>query len=201
MVFIKNVMTGIILSGGKSLRMGENKAFILIEGVPIIQRIFQLFHCLFQEVLIITNQKEVYQHINAKVYNDLQPNLGVLGGVYTGLYYATFPYAFVAACDMPYLKAPVIKYLIDHINGFDVVVPKTPDGLQPLHAVYSKNCLEPIKRVLDQSQTKVIDFYPYVQINIIEAMELQSLDPTLESFVNLNTPEELNHLIQKKAIS
>jgi len=184
-------LTGIILSGGKSARMGENKAFIEVEGTPIIYRIHTLFERLFNEIIIITHQKELFSNLNAKIYSDLIPNWGVLGGLYTGLFFSSFPFSFCVACDMPFLKESVIKYLTKNIEDYDVVVPKTEDGLQPLHAIYSKNCLEPIKKIIEQDKYKIVDFYPLVKVKIVEEHEFLFLDPMRESFINVNTPEEL----------
>jgi molybdopterin-guanine dinucleotide biosynthesis protein A len=189
--------TGIILSGGKSTRMGENKAFIEIEGIPIIYRIHTLFEKLFKEIIIVTDQKERFSNINAKIYSDLFPNKGVLGGIYTGLFFSNFQYAFCAACDMPFLKESVIKFLMKEIGDYEVVVPKTKDGLQPLHAIYSKDCLEPIKKIIKQNKFKILDLYPMVRVKIIMENKFSDLDPRNESFININTPEDLYRLKKK----
>ena len=186
--------TGIILSGGKSTRMGENKAFIEIEGIPIIQRIHTLFEKLFKEIIIVTDQKERFSNISAKIYSDLIPNKGVLGGIYTGLFFSSFQYTFCVACDMPFLKESVIKFLLDKIENYEVVVPKTKDGFQPLHAIYSKNCLEPIKKIIEQNKFKILDLYPMVRAKIIMEKEFSYLDPMNKSFININTPEDLDHI-------
>jgi molybdopterin-guanine dinucleotide biosynthesis protein A len=107
-------LTGIILSGGKNIRMGKNKAFIEIGGTPIIQRIQALFERLFDEIIIVTHQKELFSNLHAKIYPDLIPNQGVLGGLYTGLFFSSFTFSFCVACDMPFLKDSVIKYLINN---------------------------------------------------------------------------------------
>ncbi len=193
----KTNISGIILSGGKSIRMGENKAFIEIEGIPIIKRIQTLFKRLFQEIIIVTNQKELFSGLNVKIYSDLIPNCGVLAGLYTGLFFSSFAYSFCVACDMPYLNKSLIEYLINKIDDSDVIVPKTQDGLQPLHAIYSKNCLGPIRMTIEQGKYKIIDFYPMVKIKTIGEHEFRSFDPMMESFVNVNTPEELL-LIRKR---
>lgn len=193
-----NNLTGIILSGGKSTRMGENKAFIEIEGVPIIQRIQTLFERLFDEIIIVTHQKELFLNLNAKIYPDLIPNRGVLGGLYTGLFFSSFLFSFCVGCDMPFLKESVINYLIKNIEDSDVVVPKTKDGLQPLHAIYSKNCLKPIEKIIKQRKYKVVDFYPMVRVKIVDENEFFFLDPMRESFINVNTPEEI--LLIKKGM-
>lgn len=187
----KNDLSGIILSGGKSIRMGRNKAFIEIDGKPIIHRIQSLFEKVFNETIIVTNQKELFLSFNSKIYTDLIPQRGVLGGLYTGLFFSSFPYSFCVACDMPLLKEGLINYLIKKIEDYDVIVPRTKDGLQPLHAIYSKHCLGPIRNIMDEGKYKIIDIYPMVNVRVIEEDEFIFLDPSRESFINVNTPEEL----------
>ena len=183
--------TGIILSGGKSKRMGENKAFLKIEGIPIILRIYHLFQELFNETIIVTDQKDLYRDLDVKIYNDLIPNKGALGGLYTGLFFSSSFYSFIVACDMPFLNESVIHYLINHLDDHDVIIPQTKDGLQPLHAFYSKRCLEPIKHLLNQGRVKILDFFPLIKMKIINEIDFISLDPLKKSFINVNTPEEL----------
>lgn len=195
----KNNITGIILSGGQSIRMGENKAFIKIEGVPIIRRIHGLFEKIFNEIIIVANQKEEFATFGAKICSDLFPNRGVLGGLYTGLFFSSFEYSFCVACDMPFLKESVIRYLIERMDDYDVIVPKTNEGLEPLHAIYSKNCLDPIRKVIEEGKYKTVDFYPMVKTKIVEEYELISLDSTMESFINVNTPEELISIKRRKS--
>ena len=108
-------MTGVILSGGKSLRMGEDKAFIKIEGMPIVERILPVtWRVYFRKSSSLPIRKERYPSIRrVKVYDDLIPNLGALGGLYTAIARASFPYSFVVACDMPFLRRDVIEYLTE----------------------------------------------------------------------------------------
>jgi len=196
----QHFVTGIILSGGKSTRMGENKAFIELEGVPIVRRIYTLFKELFQEVIIVTNQQELFKNFDSKIYSDLIPNQGALGGLYTGLFFSTFQYSFCVACDMPFIKKALVQYIINHIEGEDVIVPRTEDGLQPLHAIYSKNCLDPIKIIMEQGKYKIIDFYNQVNVKIVEEKEFTVLDPLRESFINVNTPDELHSIIKGRTL-
>ncbi len=179
--------------------MGENKAFIEIGGVPIINRIYGLFAELFQEVIIVTNQKESYTNLGSKIYRDLIPNKGVLGGLYTGLFYASFHHSFCVACDMPFINKTLVQYLINNIQDEDVIVPQTRDGWQPLHAIYSKNCLDPIEEIIHEGKYKIIDLYSRVKVKILEESDFISLDPLRESFININTPEELLLLRTDKA--
>ncbi len=190
-------MTGIILAGGKSSRMGENKAFIEIEGIPIITRIHRILKELFQEIIIVVNDndKELFKDFDSKAYSDLVPQGGALGGLYTGLFFSSSPYSFCVGCDMPFLKESVIRYLMKEAKNDDVIVPRTKDGLQPLHAIYSKNCLEPIRKTMG-GKSRIIDFFPMVRVKVIEEYEFSFLDPSRDSFININTPEEL--LLAKK---
>jgi len=178
--------------------MGENKAFIEIDGVPIIRRIHNLFKELFQEIIIVTNQIELFSDYESKIYNDIFPNKGVLGGLYTGIFFSTFNFSFCVACDMPFIKKSLVQYLLNHIKEGDVIVPQTKDGLQPLHAIYSKNCLEPIKKVMGQGKYKITDFYDLAKVKIIQENDFISLDPLRESFINVNTPVELLSLRRDK---
>jgi molybdenum cofactor guanylyltransferase len=194
-------ISGIILAGGKSQRMGKDKAFIRIGGKPIIETITDLFQKLFKETLIVTNRKDSYLYLRVGVYEDISPDQGVLGGLYTGLFRSNFFNSFAVACDMPSLNAGVINYLCQEAEGYDVVVPRTEDGFQPLHALYSKRCLEPIRRVLMDKKTRIFDFYPLVRVRVVEAREFLSIDPEMQSFVNINTPEELNRLKKRNMIT
>lgn len=191
-------MTGIILSGGKSLRMGRDKAFIEVDGIPIIQRIYSIFENIFNEIIIVTNQIEPYERFKkALTVSDLIVDHGALGGLYTGLYYSSYPFSFCVACDMPFLNEAIIRYLIKQMDGYDAIVPKTEDGLQPLHAIYSKTCLKPIKELLDMGKFKIIDFYPLIRIKIVEEPEFIQFDRMKKSFLNINTPEDL-YLLEGK---
>jgi molybdopterin-guanine dinucleotide biosynthesis protein A len=171
--------------------MGRDKAFIEIDGIPIIQRIYNIFEKIFNEIIIVTNQKDPYSGFQAKIVSDLVVDRGVLGGLYTGLFFSSHPYSFCVACDMPFLKESLIRFLMHHTDGYDVIVPKTKDGLQPLHAIYSRSCLQSIKKMIDMGKYKIIDIYPFVKTKIIEESEFINLDLTKESFININTPEEL----------
>ncbi len=187
----KNQISGIILSGGKSTRMGHNKAFTRIGGVPIVSRIHDLFKQLFQEVIIVTNQPELFKNFDSRICQDLIPKKGALGGLYTGIYYAGFHHSFCVACDMPFIQKSLVQYLARNLQDYDVIVPRTRDGLQPLHAIYSKSCLGPIRRTIDEGNYKITDFYEGVKVRIVEEEEFLSLDPLRRSFINVNTPEEL----------
>lgn len=183
-------MTGIILTGGKSSRMGRNKAFLKINGDVIIERIVRLFKEIFDEVILVTNSPEEYRHLNTKIVADIYPKSGSLIGIYSGLYHASSQYAFAAACDMPFLKKGFIEYLIKQKDGYDIVIPFSPDGQQPLHAVYSKSCLKPMEDAIRKGDLKIIDILPRLNVRRIATDEIIPFDPEFKSFFNVNTPSE-----------
>jgi molybdopterin-guanine dinucleotide biosynthesis protein A len=184
-------ITGIILAGGKNLRMGKNKAFLEINGQRIIDRTKQLFVDLFDEVFLVANSPLDYLDLNLRVVSDLFPGGGALGGIYSGLFHASHSHAFVAACDMPFLNKALISHLSTLSPGYDIVIPKMEDGWQPLHAVYSQKCLPFMEDLLQKKNLKIIDFFPRVKKREVTTEEILPFDPQLVSFLNVNTPEDL----------
>jgi len=179
--------------------MGQNKAFIEVEGSPIISRIYDLFRELFDEVIIVTNDPDSFKRFSQKVFQDLIPGKGALGGLYTGIFFSSFRYSFCVACDMPFINTSLVRFLFENIAADDdVIVPRTKDGLQPLHAIYSKGCLAPIQRIIEGGKYRIIDFYKMVKVKIISEENFLGLDPCRESFVNVNTPEELTSVTYRK---
>ena len=187
-------MTGIILSGGGNTRMGQNKAFLRVAGERLIDRTVRLFRSLFREVIIVAANPLDYLDQDAAIVTDILPRRGALGGLYTGLFYAADEYAFVSACDIPFLNRSFIEYLASQADGYDIVVPAPPDGLQPLHAVYSRRCLPAIRSLLDRNRLQIKEFYPGHTILRIEPDVLRSFDPEGRMFINVNTPEDLRNL-------
>lgn len=183
-------ITGVILAGGKSSRMGHNKALLSLGSQRLIERVVQVMHNVFPELLLVTNTPEVYTDLGIPMVGDVFVDKGSLGGIYSAIYHVTTPYCLVVACDMPFLNAAVLRYLAEHRADYDVVIPNVHGELQPLHAVYSKACLQPIARRLEAHRLKIVGFFPDVRVHTVSAAELQPLDPELLAFQNLNTPEE-----------
>jgi molybdopterin-guanine dinucleotide biosynthesis protein A len=184
-------MTGIILAGGKSRRMGENKAFIDAGGVPLFERVFRVFKEIFSEIIIVTNDARPFKRYEARLQKDLILNKGALGGLYTGLFHSPSYHAFCTACDMPFLNPWVIKYMIEERDEYDVIIPKTHDGLHPLHAIYSKNCLNPMRQLLSRDDLRIVNFFRRVRVRYIEEREIREFDPHMRSLINVNTEEEM----------
>ena len=187
-------MTGIILSGGKNTRMGKNKAFLRVGGERLIDRTVRLFRQVFREVIIVTTNPLDYLDQEAVIVTDILPGKGAPGGLYTGLFYSTDEYAFLAACDMPFLNTAFMEYMLRQTTGYDIVVPAPPDGLQPLHAIYARRCLPAIRARLDQNRLQIKGFYPGRPLLKISPEVLDSFDPDRRMFLNVNTPEDLEKL-------
>ncbi len=184
-------VTGVILAGGQNLRMGRNKAFIEVNGQRIIDRTRSLFQDLFDEIILVTNSPLEYLDLNLRTVTDLLPGKGSLGGIYTGLFYASHPHAFFAGCDMPFLNKEMIRHLVSLAPRHDIVIPRTEDGWQPLHAVYSRKCLPFIEDLFRRDNLKIIDLFSSVKKKEVFSEELIPFDPRLISFFNVNSPEDL----------
>jgi molybdopterin-guanine dinucleotide biosynthesis protein A len=193
-------MTGIILAGGEGRRMGRiNKAFLRIEGERIVDRTKALFLQLFDEVIIVTNKPLEFIDLGIRTVADLIPGKGSLGGVYTGLFHASHPKSFVVACDMPFLKKEVIQYMVELAAEYDVVVPVGTAGMEPLHAIYSRRCMKPMERQIENDDLKLISIYSKLKVKKVQEEELSRLDPDLLSFRNINTLDEYERVKQHRA--
>jgi molybdopterin-guanine dinucleotide biosynthesis protein A len=189
---MKMNMTGIILAGGKNSRMGTNKAFLKINGVRLIDNILGIYREIFNEVIIVTNDPLAYiEFTNVVIVTDIYQEKGALGGIYTGLFYASDKYSFVTACDMPSLNKDFILYMIGQTGKHDIIVPQSSDGVQPLHAIYSQNCLPAIKRLLVADKLKITGFYKEMRLLKITEEKIKPFNQDGLLFLNINTPDDL----------
>jgi molybdopterin-guanine dinucleotide biosynthesis protein A len=187
-------VSGIVLAGGQSSRLGTDKSFINVNGQSLIERIVAKLSRLSDDVIIVTNSPEQYDHLEARLVGDIYPGKGVLGGLYSGLRAAINTYSLVVACDMPFLDLNLLRYMILLARGHDVVIPRIGGFLEPLHAIYSKSCLEPIDRLLARGELKIIDFFSEVRVRYVEEGEVDIFDPQHLSFFNVNIPSDLEEM-------
>jgi molybdopterin-guanine dinucleotide biosynthesis protein A len=167
-------MSGVILAGGTSTRMGRNKAVLELGGRRLIDRLVEGLQQIFPEVIIVP---------------DLIPNKGALGGIYTAAAIANHPWAFVMACDMPFFSPGLIRYLATLTEDWDAVVPYTDDW-EPLYALYAKTCLPAMERQIHSDNLKVSLFFPSIRVRRVGREELGPHDPEGLSLFNVNTPQE-----------
>ncbi len=191
-------MTAIILAGGKSRRMGSPKALLRFGDKTFIEHQVSILRKIFDEILISANDSSLYKNLNLPIVPDIIPEKGPLGGISAGLIRATSFHAFVVACDMPFIREEVILYLKGLTDDYDAVVPQTSRGLEPMHAFYSRNCIEPMQRCIHEGRLRIIDFLPEVRVRIVDTKEFAGLDTSAQSLVNLNTVEEYKKYCNKK---
>lgn len=192
-------MTSIILAGGKSSRLGRNKAFELLREQKLIYRVIYSLASLSSEIIIVTAQGgkdiRIPPKSNAKIVVDLYPSCGPLAGIHSGLTHASSSHSLIVACDMPFLNRSLLRYQMSIAPGFDVVIPSLEGHFEPLHAVYSKKCLRQIEAMLEDGLFSVNDLLPRVNVRYnvryVEREEIERFDPDHMSFFNLNTDTDL----------
>lgn len=187
-----NEVTGILLAGGKSRRMGFDKRFLELGGQTLVRRVLSVYERLFNEILVVVAEPvPELADIGHRVVTDLIPNCATLGGLYTGLSLSRSPRSFAAACDMPFLNVDLISHLLRSYND-DVVMPKLATGLQPMHAVYGKTCLPYFEQMLANNDLSIQSVLGHdeLKVRLVPEEVLRTFDPPLLSFLNLNTPED-----------
>lgn len=183
-------VTGVILAGGLSSRMGRNKALLEINGAPLIETIYRRMAELFDEVLLVTNTPEIYHFIPCRKVPDLYAGMGVLAGIHSGLFHSTSPAIFAVACDMPHLVEDLVCHLAEHADAGGVLIPEGPGGLEPLHAVYGKGCLAAIEATLLSGQRRIVSFFDRTNVNKMNREQVAKFDPDFSSFTNINTVDD-----------
>jgi molybdopterin-guanine dinucleotide biosynthesis protein A len=185
-------VSGVILAGGKSRRMGgAPKALLPFGGQPLVQHIAETLGSVLPDRVVVTNEPELYEFLRLPMVGDVFPEGGSLGGIYSGLRAAPGEAAFCVACDMPFLSAPLIAHLAAQAGEADVVIPEALGELQTLHAVYGKACMPAMEQRLRAGRLKVAGFFDEVRVLRVPATTLERFaDPGL-AFMNLNTPEDL----------
>jgi molybdopterin-guanine dinucleotide biosynthesis protein A len=166
-----------------------------INNQRLIERTIERISSTAQPVLVVTSQEQfeaiTAYRIKAKVVVDIFPGRGALGGIYTGLAFTDSFYSLVVGCDMPFLSSDLLRYLIGSAAGFDAVVPRLDGMMEPLHAVYSKNCQKPIREMIDEDRLEIFKLFDTVRTRYIGRDELEKLDPRHLSFFNINTINDL----------
>ena len=189
-------ISGIILAGGQSRRMGRDKALIDFQGRPLIAHVIDTLRALTNDIVVVSNRSEVYGPLSAplgaRVVADYDPPCGPLGGIAAGLKAMDAELAIVVACDMPFLNVALLRWLIDQSTGYDAVVLQTGGEYEPLHAIYRRTCYHPIMRRIEQGDRRVISFFADVRLRAIEEAAWRVIDPAGRSLVNLNTPGDLS---------
>jgi molybdopterin-guanine dinucleotide biosynthesis protein A len=190
---MKQPCSGVILAGGLSTRYGgENKAFLRVGGMRILDRLFAVYTELFEEIIIVTNRPLEFLDWDALIVTDVFPVRSSLTGIHAGLFYARHPFAFFSACDTPFLKKELVETVLDNLEPeIDLVVPETSMGFEPLCAAYSQRCLKAAEEHIRQHKFKIQLALSEKRVKKIPEDVLRKNDPELLSFFNVNSPEDL----------
>ncbi|GAB4244113.1 MAG: formate dehydrogenase accessory sulfurtransferase FdhD [Deltaproteobacteria bacterium] len=183
-------VTGVILAGGRSSRMGSDKALLPHPGGRFIEAIERRMEELFDEVIVATGEAGRYEFLPCRRVPDLYPGTGALGGIHAALRESSSERIFVVGCDMPHLVPELVRHLCSLSEGADVVVPESEGGLEPLHAVYRKSVLPAVEEALRDGRFRVVSFFDKVRVRRVPRAEVERVDPRGTAFRNINTPEE-----------
>jgi molybdopterin-guanine dinucleotide biosynthesis protein A len=188
-------MNSIILAGGRSSRLGRNKALQVVGGKTLIQWAVDRLHTLSTDIIIATANGEAIPCASAariRIVADIHPGKGPLAGIYSGLLASSSRRAIVVGCDTPFFSVALLEYMTQTSPVFDVVVPRVKEKVEPLCAIYSRNCVAPIQELLSQNDLRIIELFPMVKVRYVEEDEIDNFDPEHLSFFNINSQADLD---------
>lgn len=185
-----------IVAGGQSSRFGSNKALTLIDGRAIVERVLDAVSGLSDDLFLVTNTPEPYQHLGLRMVADLKPEGGALRGLHTALSSTDRPWVLCLACDMPFVKASLLEHIValtqtSEAADWGAVAPRHAGGAEPFCAAYRRAvCLPELERLLAGGRYRLQGLLDRVHVRYVEPPELTDIDPELVSFINVNTPDE-----------
>lgn len=185
-----DLVSGAILAGGHSRRMGHDKALLELDGRPMIAVVAEQLRAVAAEVIIAADDSRFYAPFADRCVPDHYSGVGTLGGIHAALAAATHDRVLVVGCDMPFLKPVVLRWFVEAAEAAEVVILRQGRWVEPLHALYRKSCRPAIEEAIESGRRRVISFFESVRVRYVEPREIAHLDPDLRSFVNINTLEE-----------
>jgi molybdopterin-guanine dinucleotide biosynthesis protein A len=184
----------IVLAGGKSKRLGRNKIKEMIGDKTLLDRVITVLSAFNGEITIVTSMNstipDTFSYPKVKIVHDLYPDKGMIGGILTGLSLSKHYYNLVIAGDMPFLNAGLLRYIIDITEGNDLVAYRNEMNFEPLHAVYSRNCLPVLEEIM-KNNFRIFELLKHVKIRYLSLEELKRYDPENQSFFNVITEADL----------
>jgi molybdenum cofactor guanylyltransferase len=186
----------IVLAGGKSTRLGRNKLVEVIGRKTLLEMVLDALSVFNSEIIVVTSRHSplspmLKQYPRARTVEDIFPDTGSLGGIYTGLSVSRNHYNLVVAADLPFLNINLLKYMVSIAPGFDLVAYNENDRPEMLHAVYSKNCLAPMESLIRRNNLRIIGILPSIKVRYLTLAEIEQFDPRHLSFFNINTEDDL----------
>ena len=187
--------SSIILAGGKSQRLGYDKILETVGSRSLVEKVVNSVATLSDDIIIVTASErtmpELNHYPNLKVVYDMYPGKGPLNGIYTGLHASSNRCSIVVAADMPFLNTSLLRYMVEQIDGFDMVTPRVGDRVEPLHSVYTRDCMDTIMQMFEQNILGVHKLHTRVKTRYIGVEEITRYDPEKLSFFNINTENDL----------
>jgi molybdenum cofactor guanylyltransferase len=183
-------LSGVILAGGKSRRMGRDKSQLALGGETLAARAARTLGAVCDDLTVVTNTPEQFAGLGARLTGDVIPGGGALSGIHAGLAAARHEFALVVACDMPFLNAALLRHIASLAPGHDAVVPRWLGESEPLHAVYSRSCTAAIEPLLRRGGGRIGEFYERIRVRYLEHEEIIRFDPDGLSFFNINSPQD-----------
>jgi len=188
---IAPVLSAVILAGGTSRRLGQDKRQLKLEKQTLLARSITAMSSLTDDVIVVTSQSEPPSETKAaRAVSDVIAGSGALSGLHAGLQATRHDYALVIACDMPFLNMRLLRYMAIITPGYDAVVPIWNGEAEPLHAIYARTCLPVIEALLNGGGGRIIEFFPHINVRYLELSEITLFDPEGLTFFNINTPED-----------
>jgi FdhD protein/molybdopterin-guanine dinucleotide biosynthesis protein A len=184
-------VSGIILAGGQSSRLGQNKALVDAGGMLLIERVLSQLLRVVDDVVLVTNSPEQFAFLDVPMAGDLYPGVGTLGGLHAGLSAVYTDYGLVVGCDMPFLNPSLLQYMLSLRSGYDIVIPRLGTYHEPLHAIYSRHCLPCIEQTILAGRRRILSVCDDVRVHYVEDDQIARHDPQHLSFFNVNSPQDL----------
>ena len=192
-------ISAVVLAGGLSRRLGRDKAFEPIGNLPLIQRVLSQVSQISRHTIVVANDKKRETQLSGldgiRISIDKYPDTGSLGGIFTGIHASTTDWTFVVACDMPFLNIKLIRYIMSLKEGYDAVVPVIDGRPEPIHSIYSKDCLAHIEEKITNNELKITGFFDKISVRYVNESAINEFDPDHLSFLNVNNEEDLEKAI------
>lgn len=179
---------GVILAGGKSSRMGTNKALLTLNDQTVIEHVVLEMQAVSDRIVIVTNEPKEYQFLNIPMIADRYKQKGPLAGIEAAMYHEQASEFIVAACDMPFIHRDIYRTLYHHLDGYDAVVPIVNNRLQPLSGIYRNKAWSVIREQLDKDQLKLESFINQLTVNYVDTFDKMDDEQVRKHFFNMNDP-------------
>jgi len=184
-----------ILAGGKSTRLGRDKATLKVFDKALIQQVYEKAEHVFKDIVIVSNHHDRFFGIDVPIVRDILPIPSSIVGIASALLFANTPYVFVLACDMPFVSVQSIEYVLNKVNGEDIIIPRTEKGFESLHAVYNRSCISTMITRIGLQRLKISDLFPFFIVREVEENQV-FMNRGASVFTNINVEEDLS-LVQR----